>query len=202
MTDARPVRDIASLGRWGIRLLVFQAVLSAIALATALAHGPGFTEDSVAYGFVALLQLLLFLVAGIVVLRWIWVATANAQAFGAEGLPCGPWLAVGSYFIPLVNLAMPFQAMRAVWKASIEPRDWEVAAAPALLGWWWFFWLTGNIAGIAAFRLSDTGRYGDIGSVPGTLTMSSDALTIFASLLLAIIVRRLTAMQQARASFA
>ncbi len=203
MSGAGAVRDIADLGAWSNRLLVAQALLSLLAVAIALLHGPGFSEEngSAAYALVALLQFIVFIVAGFVVLRWIYFATANAHAFGAQGLRCGPWLAVGSFFIPIANLVMPFQSMRDVWKASVEPRDWEVVKAPPLLGWWWLFWLAGNITGIVAFRLADVERYPDVGRTPETLMTLSDASTFAASLLLAAIVRQLTALQQARLNF-
>ena len=203
MSGTATVRDITDLGAWSIRLLVAQALLSLLAIVVALAHGPGFSGEngSAAYALVATLQFIFFVVAGFVVLRWIYFATANAHAFGAEGLRCGPWLAVGSFFIPIANLVMPFQSMRDVWKASVEPRDWEVVKATPLLGWWWLFWLAGNIAGIIAFRRADAERYPDVGRTPETLIILSDGFTFAASLLLAAIIRQLTALQQARMNF-
>jgi len=203
MSGAATIRDLASLDAWSIRLLVAQALLSLLAIAVALAHGPGFSEESgsAAYALVAMLQFIFFVVTGFVVLRWIYYATANAHAFGAQGLRCSPWLAVGSFFIPIANLVMPFQSIRDVWKASVEPRDWEVVKAPALLGWWWLFWLVGNITGVIAFRLADVGGYPDIGRTPERLMILSDAFTVAASLLLAAIIRQLPALQQARMNF-
>lgn len=194
------VRDIAGLGGWASRLLVAQAILSAFAVGVAIAHGPGFAQEngSAAYALITLLQVILFVIAGVVVLRWIYFTNANAHAFGAERLSMGPRLAVAAYFIPIANLVMPFQSMRDVWKASVNPGDWEVVKAPPLIGWWWFFWLTGNIAGIVAFRLADAERYPDIGPASEKLTMLSDILTIAASFFLAMIIRRLTKLQQDR----
>ena len=107
-----------------------------------------------------------------------------------QSLRFGPWLAVGAYFIPIANLIMPLQSMRDTWKASVEPRDWEIVEVPAILGWWWFFWLAGNIAGVAAFRLSDAEAYPALGEAAATLTIVSDGLTVAACALLAVIVRR------------
>jgi hypothetical protein len=218
MSGVGPARDIVGLGAWAVRWLVAQAILSAVAVAVALGRDPISRAVAVALGFdpevsydpgvspgaglVALLQFAVFLVAGFVVLRWIWFATANAHAFGAQSLRFGPWLAVGAYFIPIANLVMPLQSMRDTWKASVEPRDWEIVEVPAILGWWWAFWLAGNIAGIAAFRLSDAEEFPGLNEAAATLTIVSDALTVVASVLLAVIVRRLSALQQTRAVFA
>lgn len=203
MSQAAALRDLTGLGNWARRLLILQAVVCAGNIALALVGGvssPAGEDDPVQLA-VMLAQLLVFVVGGFVVLRWTYVATANAQAFGAEGMAAGPGMAVASYFIPIVNLVMPFQALRDVWKASVEPRDWEVIATPALLRWWWFFWLTGNIAGLAASRFEDGERYPEFGDFAAQLLIGSDALTLAASLFLALIVRRLTALQQTRIAF-
>ena len=199
MSEAGRPRDIADLARWTVIALAAQAGLSALAVAIAAAHGPGFVAASPGYALVALLVLLAFVVAGGLFLRWTYLTAANARAFGAEGLRYGPGLAVGSYFLPIANLALPLQSLRDVWKASVEPRDWEIVAVPPLLGFWWFFWLTSNIAGIAAYRLESDETLGTVEAVE-MLTMVSDGLTAAASLLLILVVRRLTALQEMRAA--
>ncbi|KRA80784.1 hypothetical protein ASD76_16765 [Altererythrobacter sp. Root672] len=160
--------------------------------------GSGFIEGSAPYGLISMLQLVAFAVTAALFLRWTYIATANAHAFRAEGLRFGPWLAVGSYFIPIANLIMPLQSMRDTWKATVEPRDWEIVRVPAVLGLWWAFWLASNIAGIAAFRLADTERYPEMGELTETLTILSDCLTLGSSLLLSAIVRKLSGLQQGR----
>jgi hypothetical protein len=197
MSEPGAVRDVAGLGGWTAALLLAQAGLSVIAVAVAWGHGPGFVALSPVYAVVALFQMLVFAAAGVAFLRWTYLTSANAHAFGAQALRYGPWLATLSYFIPIANLAMPLQSLRDVWKASVEPRDWEIVKVPALLGFWWFFWLVGNIAGIAAFRLADEDVL-EANRTAETLTTLSDALTVAASVLLALIVRRLTALQQGR----
>lgn len=172
-----------------------------MAIATALSHGPGFndTDGSSGYLFIALTQVLVFIVGGIAVLRWVYFANANARAMGAEGMNGTPALAVAWYFIPLANLAMPFQTMRETWKASVNPKDWEVEKAPALLGFWWACWLIGNITGLAAFRLDDPEQYPEAGHAVEALITTSDAFTIGGSILLAMIIGRITEMQRAKA---
>lgn len=194
------MRRVSALGAWAVGGLVVQAALAALAVGIALVHGPGFDDEGTAsvYPVIALLQALVFVAAGIVVLVWIYRTTANVGAFGAENLSAGPKLAVASYFIPIVNLVMPFQAMRDVWKASVEPRNWEVVKTPPVLGWWWLFWLVGNILGLVSFRLTDSVEFPEAGPIAEKLLTASDVCTIAASLLLATIVRRVTALQQAR----
>jgi len=197
-SPAPPLRPLAGLARTARILLAVQAVAAAAAAGSALSYGSGFADDngSPLYLLVGLLQMLVYLVTGIVVLRWIYLANGNVHALGAQSVG-GPAMAVAWYFIPIACLFMPFRSMREIWKASCQPRDWEIAPAPATIGWWWFFWIAAGLAAIAAFRLA-------VDSAPETaraaemLTTASDLLTIPASLLLARIIARVTAMQQAR----
>ena len=89
----------------------------------------------------AMVRMLVFLVAGIVVLRWVYVANANARALGADDLPGSPALAVAWFFIPLLHLVMPFTTIRDMWKASAGPRDWQAAPSSPVIGLWWAFWI-------------------------------------------------------------
>lgn len=193
------VRDLGGIAGAARTLLIAQAVVAAAAAACALAYGPGFADEegSAPYLLVSLVQVLVYLVAGLVVLRWIYLANANVHALGASSVG-GPAMAVAWYFIPIANLFMPFVAMREIWKASREPRDWEIVAAPATIGWWWFCWITSSIAGVAAFRLAGEDSSGEAARASELLTTASDVLTIPASLLLAAIIAGVTRMQQAQ----
>ena len=139
------------------------------------------------------MQAVAFLVGGIVILTWLYRAVANVHALGARGFSTSPAMAVAWYFIPLANLAMPYATMRDVWKASVDPRDWEAASSPVTLIFWWLFWLIGNIAGIAAFRIaleSDSAE-----TFAGPLTTLSDLCTAAASVFLAAILGSIARMQ-------
>jgi hypothetical protein len=196
---APAVRDLTGLARTARTLLLVQSLLAAAAVACALSFGPGFDDEngSPLYLLVALIQMLVYIVAGVVVLRWIYLANGNVHALGAQGVG-GPAMAVAWYFIPIACLFMPFQSMREIWKASCRPRDWEIAPAPATIGWWWFFWVIGSIAGIAAFRLTDENAFAGAARAGEMLTTASDLLTIPASLLLAAIIAGVTAIQEAQ----
>lgn len=199
MGTIRPYRDLAGLAAWSGRLLAAQAVLAALSVAAALLHGPGFDDESGSplWWTMVLLAFLIFIAGGVVVLRWIYFANANVRALGAQELNASPAMAVGSYFIPIVNLGMPFQSMREIWKASVNPRDWEIVRAPAIIGWWWMFWLLSCFAGIISFRL---GLMEEAGFQPAEelLQIAADTFTIPASLILIRIIGRITAQQAAR----
>jgi Domain of unknown function (DUF4328) len=194
-------RELGGLARAARTLLLVQAGIALTAAACALSYGPGFDDanGSPLYLLVALVQMLVYVVTGIVVLRWIYLANVNVHALGAQAVG-GPAMAVAWYFIPIACLFMPYQSMREIWKASRQPRDWEIVAAPATIGWWWFFWIAGSIAAIAAFRLAAQEAPEGAVRAGEMLTTASDLLTIPASLLLATIIAAITTMQKARRS--
>ena len=72
---------------------------------------------------------------------WIYRAARNLRALGASNLRFGPGMAVGSYFIPILNLFMPFQAMKEIWNASRTPLSKNLRAGNSLLTMWWTLWL-------------------------------------------------------------
>jgi hypothetical protein len=54
---------------------------------------------------------------------WFYRACANGRRFAPE-LQFTPGWAVGCFFVPLMNLFLPYQAMQEVWKVSWNPRNW------------------------------------------------------------------------------
>lgn len=63
---------------------------------------------------VALLQLLVIIATGVVFLMWIYRANLNVRGFGAADMKFTPGWSVGWYFIPIMNLVRPYQAMKEI----------------------------------------------------------------------------------------
>lgn len=97
-----------------------------------------------ASGFLALIHTASYIFGGM----WIYRAACNVRALGAQGLDDKPGWAVGWYFIPLMNLVMPFRAMQQIWQSSRAPRQWNKQPTPGLLRWWWGLWLSVNLFGM------------------------------------------------------
>jgi hypothetical protein len=104
--------------------------------------------------YVSIADLLLLLVSGIAILRWIYVASANARSLGAQKMRFSPGASVWWFFVPIMSLWKPFQAMKEIWKASHDPADWQHADTGSILGIWWGVWLLNAFADQASFRLS------------------------------------------------
>jgi hypothetical protein len=100
--------------------------------------------QQVGSSFSALLWLPSLIAQATIVIWLIWQhqATANLWARGYQGLHIRPGWAVGWWFIPVANLAMPLVAMLELDRRSTL--DGRPRKASALLGWWWAAWLSSS----------------------------------------------------------
>jgi hypothetical protein len=143
-----------------------------------------------------LAQLALFVGTAIAFLVWLYRAEINARALGAEDMMVSPPWAVGWFFVPLVQLVMPFMAVRELWKASATPRDWQLGPASPVIALWWACWIGTIITGNIAFALSRMDDY-DAFLAADFMGMVSAAFTIPSAILLAAVIGRIQAMQEA-----
>ena len=92
--------------------------------------------------------LLLFTITGIFFLKWIYRANRNCRGFGANDMRFSSGWSVGWYFIPVMNLFMPFKAMKEIWLVSIKgPENWQIIddageekKGVIVLKLWWTLW--------------------------------------------------------------
>lgn len=100
------------------------------------------------------LYLLVFVITGIMYLRWIYLSNRNARSLGAAGMQFSPGWAVGWYFVPFAMLWKPYQALKETFKASHPDftQDWQHAPYPTILPLWWTLWIICNFVGQAVLR--------------------------------------------------
>ena len=191
---SRSYRAAGSVATLAQGLLCGTAGLAAVAALLAWLRGLDPFRASPLEAVVWLVQLVVWVAAFVITLRWIYLANNNARALGADDMIVTPGWAVGWFFVPLLNLAMPFIAVREMWKASANPRDWQVEHAPLTIPLWWGFWIAAGITGAIAFRMDmELGK--EVGSGADTFYFASDLLTVPALLLLARIISGIQAMQ-------
>lgn len=143
----------------------------------------------------AIVYLLLLFGTAIIYCVWLHRASKNAHALSGGAMEFTPGWAVGWNFVPFACLVKPFQAVVEIWKVSGNPHDPESILYPEwLLRGWWGFWLAGNIISNIAFRFSDP-EHLDLHVSGLWLDIVASACGIGASLMLAVIVRRIQAMQ-------
>jgi hypothetical protein len=87
----------------------------------------------------AALQMGFGVLAGVLVLVWLYMANRNAHALGPEGMKYTPAWSVGWFFIPIACLFLPYLVMREIWKASSPSADgqWRRNSVSPVLGLWW-----------------------------------------------------------------
>jgi hypothetical protein len=87
-------------------------------------------------GITAIVRTLISVVAGILFLVWTYRIVKNAHLISFRPLRFSPGWAIGYYFIPILNLFRPYQALSDARRASDNPGDWMAALCSHLLGWW------------------------------------------------------------------
>jgi hypothetical protein len=160
---ARPtgrIRPTQALGRWLVWLLVGVAALTLLAIIFRFGQlsllqkirdeGAGAVTQSQAEAAdnrltAASVPLGILTIATIVVwCVWQYRAQANLRPLGAANLRYSPGWAVGWWFIPFANFAMPYLTVRELWKAS-DPEGgsvgWQMGKTTLLIPFWWACWL-------------------------------------------------------------
>lgn len=112
------------------------------------------TPNDIREGIIGVAFLLTYIPTVIVWCFWKNRVVKNAFSFGANWIRVSPGWAVGFYFIPIMLLFKPFQAMNDAWRASIDPKRGEGLGTAAVVGWWWGIWLIGNFVDNIDFRFS------------------------------------------------
>ncbi len=103
-------------------------------------------------GAIGLAQIFTYVVTIVIFGVWIVRANKNVRALGAEGLRTTPGWALGFFFVPILSLWKPYQAMKDLWQASCNPPKWRGVLAGTVLPAWWMFWLVSNVLGQISFR--------------------------------------------------
>lgn len=200
-----------SRGRWSIILLVAGAACSALIILAEigqiffpefsegqdLTENPGGFAALAAYAALTILGFVIFVVTAVVFLMWLHRSSNNLTAFGhwrSQGY--SPAWTVGSFFVPIVNLFIPYQSTKYVWQKS-RPADSQSFSfsntPPGFFPAWWGFWLAANFATNIHFRMSG-------GEAPRTATavvgIVSEVLSIAAAGFAIEVIREINRRQE------
>ncbi len=206
-------RDSTQLTQWTLWLLYAQIVFTAAALWSGLLErnllldmqAGAFESDEAMMAaagasdrrqeFIGFGQSGVFIASGVLILMWIYRSSYNTS-IKARYMEFTPGWSVGWYFVPIMMIWKPFQAMKEIWRNTAEQAgdssdSWEV-----LLGVWWFLWIAGNLVANAAFRM--THRADGVGELiaANLVTMWSDVLSLPLLAVFIMMVRKLTALQK------
>jgi hypothetical protein len=155
---AEPPRSMRVVGTWLLALLAAGAFASALLAVYAVAEvrvlqravaGTAVTDAEVAsavvrVGVVSLGQLVLWMATAAVLLSWFHRAYANLRSIGTTAPRFGTGWAIGSWFVPFLNLVRPKQIADELWRASRPDGasdDGPGATRMVTVHLWWTLWL-------------------------------------------------------------
>jgi hypothetical protein len=157
--------------------------------------------------FSVLASVFVYVALVVAFLVWLHRAARNLPALGnpKSKIEHSPGWAVGSFFVPFVNLVVPYKAVREIWVKS-DPAvrtedDFMFAApssAPLLLGWW-IAWLASNVTSNVAWRLHEEEMSNDKLRLVAGLHALAYAVTVLAAVLAVMVVRGIDRRQAERA---
>lgn len=149
-------------------------------------------------GLIGLAHIGLFPSTAVLFGMWIHRANRNARALTTEPMQFSPGWSVGWYFVPIMNLFKPYQAMKEIWEVSGRWRrpDSQGGGSSSPLPWWWAAWVLSGVVGQAAFRASLRAESLDELLVSSWITLGGDILDVPLALLALLVVRGVHARQE------
>lgn len=211
--DSGEYRDPKTLAQWAIWLLYAEIVISVVAIVSGIierqvllglqagsfesnaAATSAATVSDTRQALVGGAQFILFVIGGVLCLRWIHRMAYNAR-IKARVMQFTPGWSVGWYFIPIAYWWKPFQAMKEIWEKSVEQAGPEGREAARLLGTWWTLWIIESILGNASFRMTMGAAGIERVLAANFVTLLSDVVDIPLCIVFILMIRRLTAMQE------
>lgn len=144
---------------------------------------------------VGIIQFLVYVATVVFFCMWLHRSYKNLRALGAWGIGYSPEWAVGSFFVPLVNLFVPYRAVKELWQKSLQGPTYFASDSPsAIFPLWWLFWLLANFASNTCFRMS----WREVVSrdTIAVVCILSDVLTIAAAIFAITVVTAITQRQE------
>ena len=87
--------------------------------------------------------------------RWIYRSNLNLQNISKINLRFSPGWSVGWYFIPIMSIWKPYQAMKEIYLTSAKAVNPNINnQLPGFFIIWWLLWILGNYLGWVYFRIS------------------------------------------------
>ncbi|OLZ61299.1 hypothetical protein AV521_43950 [Streptomyces sp. IMTB 2501] len=187
------VREVlVSVGNWRDYVVVHDFLAGKATLADVQAAD----SDALTKVLGTWLGLLVWIVAGVAFLVWLWRARINAELIGgaAAHRRSRGWV-VGAWLSPVANLWFPYQVMSDIWQASAPRRP----APGALVKTWWVLLVAGTylVRPIQWRMASQEASEQDVLANANMSTLLA-VLYLVAGVLIILIMRRVTEWQTGR----
>ena len=146
----------------------------------------------------ALFEFSIYVATVVFFLMWLYRVNENLRAFNPAGTIeySGGW-AVGSFFIPFVNLVVPYRAVREVWQKSgpAEEAMFAAPSPPATFPIWWTFWLLSTFSANISLRVSLNENFDE--STATIISMIAGGFSILAAVFAYLVVDEIDKRQEA-----
>lgn len=141
-TSNEPLRDVSFAGRLGIvAILSFALVSIGFILLEGWSNWKDLDGDLIRRGLhtLSIIRIVLYLIAAIWFLRWTFICATNAKRIAPHNPDINPATAVGSFFIPILNLFGPYQQVLEIVEVT-EKRLAQFDIKPLVRPWWLAWW--------------------------------------------------------------
>ena len=138
---------------------------------------------------VALLEFVIYVATVVAFLMWLHRACKSVLEFNPwNRLTYSAGFAVGSFFIPFMNLVVPYRIVKEVWQKSGTPDEARFAAPspPAMFPAWWLFWLLAGFTNNLSMRLTLSERLENSGAA--IISIVASAMSIIAAIFAYLVV--------------
>lgn len=160
-------------------------------------YAPGEEELWMVHVGVSAIALLVLVGTAIAFCMWLYRAAVNTRALGARGMSYSPGWAVGSFFVPILNLFRPYQATVEIEKAS-NPQaaadNWDMKPGSGKVGIWWAFWILSSVLSIFANQTTGTSDT-DTLMLSSVLTIAASACNIAAAFAAVSVIHTINGLQ-------
>ncbi|MFI6003097.1 DUF4328 domain-containing protein [Streptomyces sp. NPDC051366] len=200
LTALLSVAAVVNLFSAGISGYVFSLMQSLIADPAKVGDST-LEQGDLLTGVAGVLQFVMLLATAVVFVIWFHRVRVNGEIFAPDGFSQTRGWAIGSWFIPIGNLFLPFRIAKQIWAASTQRGPdgsyREVSAVP--LNAWWALWVGSLVLDRVfgqMYKRAETPEALRAASAVGIVT---DLFTVGAAVLAILFVRRLTALQTTKA---
>lgn len=100
----------------------------------------GFYAIGTSYQYVDYATLFGLIVTALFIVRWVYLSLTNALALGFSELKYAPKMVVIAFFLPIVNLFVPYIAIKKLANWSLA--QIQKKSINTLLGVWWFCYIS------------------------------------------------------------
>tara|TARA_R110002111_G_scaffold262504_1_gene338914 strand:- start:89211 stop:89873 length:663 start_codon:yes stop_codon:yes gene_type:complete len=132
---------------------------------------------------IGIAQVIFAVFTAVIFCMWTYRMSRNAHSIKDNNLQYTPGWAVGYYFIPIVNLWKPYQALKESYEAFTD-RINDTMVLPL----WWGAWIVSNILGRLVFRQSLKADGLDELINASLITIGSDAFDLVLDLIAVFMV--------------